>query len=112
MGRGLKMSEEQVAVIIGMIVSVLLEVVPGLKKVWSTWRWKPLSLFVGFLAVSVVAWALSCFAGMPLYDPKCGLGGVLVALATGFVAFLANQGSWYLATRRLPNARSRAESKA
>jgi len=102
------MTASIIAGIVGAIVSVLLEVVPGLKERWSEWEWKPLTLFGLFEAVPLVAWALTCFAGMAIYDvPDCTWQGALAVMSVGFVAFMASQTTFTLATRKTENARAR-----
>lgn len=105
------MTAEVIATIVGMLVSVLLEVIPGLKDKWSTWEWKRLTLLVGFVLVPVVAWALGCFANITFVQNSfsCDVQGALTAAGLGFLAFVGNQGAFGFATRELPNAQDRVE---
>ncbi len=105
------MTAEVIATIVGMLVSVLLEVVPGLKDKWSTWKWKRLTLLIGFILVPVVVWALGCYANITFVQNgfTCDVQGGLTAVGLGFLAFVGNQGAFGLATRELPNAQKRVE---
>lgn len=103
------MTSEAIAIAVGAIISVLLEVVPGLKKVWTNWQWKPLVLFVGFVSLPVIAWALACFAGINVIPVpvNCGVQGALQAAGVGFAAFLGNQTAFSLVSRETKNAQAR-----
>jgi len=103
------MTAELLSVAVGAVVSVALEVVPGLKARWSTWQWKPLTLLGLFLALPLAAWALACFAGIMLIPlpALCGVEGGLRAAGLGFLTFLASQTTFAVATRRTENAVAR-----
>lgn len=102
------MTQELIAIIVGIIVSWALEIVPGLKKVWSEWEYKPLTLFIIFTAVPVAAWALTCFAGFNFYnDPVCALQGGVSAFMIGFIAFMGSQTNYTVAARHTENAQTR-----
>lgn len=100
-----------IAMVVGGLVSLALEVIPGLKDKWANWEWKPLSLLVGFLGVPVAIVALVCSFGITL--PEISLDCVNLsqtyvnAILLGFISFLGNQGTFYTATHRLPNVRAR-----
>lgn len=103
------MTQELVATVIGIVVSVMLEVIPGLKDKWSTWQWKRLTLLVGFVLLPVAVWALGCFAGINFVEQNfpCDVQGGLMAAGLGFLAFVGNQGAFGFAVRELPNAERR-----
>ena len=76
---------------------------PGLKDKWS--EWKPLTLFVDFLVVPTIVWALFCLGGIELgIEVACGVQGALQGLWLGFVAFLGNQTGYAVAVRTTLNA--------
>ncbi len=103
------MTSEVIASLFGVIVSVVLEMLPWLKDKWTKWKWKPLTLFAGMVALSVGVWALACFAGITLF-PKptdCGINGALKAAGVGVLAFMANQTTFAVVTRHSANATDR-----
>ena len=103
------MTAELIATIVGMIVSVALEVIPGIKDKWNVWKWKRLTLLVGFVAVPVIVWALGCFADISFIQQNftCDVQGGLMAAGLGFLAFVGNQGAFGYAVRNFSNAQSR-----
>ena len=104
------MTAEWIALVVGAIVSVALEVVPGLKEKWTNWEWKRMSLFVLFIGVPLVSVMLICLAGFELpFVVDCSQQGYLDAIVLGFVAFISNQGTFFTGTHRLANARRRAK---
>lgn len=99
------MTEALVATVVGIVVSVALETIPGLREKWTGWRFKPITMFLLFLIVPLVAWALTCYAGLPLFTSvDCSWQGALHAAAVGLLAFLANQTTYAVATRNTVNA--------
>lgn len=97
--------------VVGFILSILLEVVPGLKDAWAKWPHKALSLLGAFVIVAVGWWALGCWTGLPL--PDLGLvctweGGVL-ALVYGVIGWAGTQSGFGTISRNLPNAQARIE---
>ena len=102
------LTTEFVVVLVGALVSLALEIIPGLKDVWSEWKWKPLTLFVGFLVVPVIVWALVCYGGINVgLEVICGVQGLLQGLWLGFVAFLGNQAGYTVGVRNTANALAR-----
>ena len=104
----MQMSTELLVVLVGALVSLALEIIPGLKDVWSAWAWKPLTLFVGFLIVPALVWALVCYGGIDIgLEVVCGVQGLLQGLWLGFVAFLGNQAGYTVGVRNTANALAR-----
>lgn len=104
-----------IVTIVGAIVSLLLEIIPGLKDKWSAWKWKPLMLFLGFLLVPAAIFVGKCSLGMDIALPPtvtCTLTGLLYALGYGFLAFMGNQTTFSLVTRKFYNARVRNARQA
>lgn len=94
--------------IVNALVSVLLEVVPGLKDKWNDLEYKP-AILLGFaVVVPLVLWALNCYAGMAFVEVDCAWQGAFKMFVAGVVAFLANQSTFSLKSRDLPNAVARA----
>jgi len=94
--------------IVNALVSVILEVVPGLKNKWSNLQYKPLILLAFALVVPVVLWVLHCYAYIQFLEIECTWQGLFNMLIAGFTAFLVNQTAFAVATRELPNAKERA----
>lgn len=102
------MTQETIALVVGGIVSVALEIVPGLRDLWSKWKWRRVSLLGLFLAVPLGAWVLVCAAGLVLpgaYD--CTTQGVFDAAILGLVAFTGSQTAYLVVTRQSANTRAR-----
>jgi hypothetical protein len=103
------MTSEVIAAIAGALVSLALEVIPGLKDVWEKTPWKPLILGGFFLVVAAGAWALTCYTNLEIWQNAfCCFEGLLLALWRGVVAWLASQGIFATAVRHLPGPRERA----
>ena len=102
------MTTELLAVLVGALVSLALEIIPGLKEVWSGWRWKPLTLFGGFLVIPMIIWALVCYGDIDVgFAVVCGVQGLLQSLWLGFIGFLGNQTGYSVGARTTPNAVAR-----
>lgn len=102
------MTRETIALVVGGVVSVALEIVPGLRDLWSKWEWRRVTLLGLFLAVPLGAWALVCAAGLSLpgtYD--CTTQGAFDAAILGLVAFAGSQTAYLVITRQSANARAR-----
>ena len=93
--------------VVNALVSVMLEVVPGLKDKWSGLKYKPLILLGFALVVPVALWALSCYSGMAFVDVVCSWQGAFQMFVAGFVAFLVNQTAFSTSVRKLPNVQAR-----
>ena len=95
-------SPEWVAGIVGVILSLALEVVPGLAAKWqgldSTWQ--RLAWLGGCVVVPLAVLGLGC-AGVDvgMGGGECGVAGVVAALRVGFAAYFAGQMT-YLAVGR------------
>ena len=94
--------------VVNALVSVMLEVVPGLKDKWSGLKYKPLVLLGFALVIPVALWALSCYAGLAFIDVVCSWQGAFQMFVAGFVAFLVNQTAFSTSVRKLPNVQARA----
>jgi len=102
------MTAETVAMIVGAIVSILLEVVPRLKDVWNGWEWRRLTLLGLSLGVPLAIWALVCYANVALpFKVTCGGQGAFDAGVLGFITFLSSQTTYLVKARALPNAVAR-----
>lgn len=99
-----------IAVIVGALVSVGLEVIPGVKEKWSAWEYKALVLFGLFEIVPVALWVAFCFGGLGLYEMECGTDGLVRALIAGFVGFMATQTTYAVGTRNTTNAKVRNQA--
>lgn len=102
------MSEELILMIVGYVVSVLLEVVPGFKDWWSKVEHKRPVLFGLCMGVPVVIWLLICLAGLPIpIVVACTFMGFVDILAVGLAAFFGSQGGFVTFSQYTPNARAR-----
>jgi len=106
------MSNEMVVLvwsIVNALVSVLLEVVPGLKDKWSDLSCKPLILLGFALVVPVALWGITCYGNITLVQVECEWQGAFSMLVAGFTAFLTNQTAFAVGTRNTSNAKARIE---
>ena len=102
------MAQEMIALVAGSIVSILVEIIPGFKEVWSEWEWRRASLLGLFLAVPLGAWLLACTFGLSLPGMyACTMQGVFDAVILGVVAFAGSQTTYLAVTRQSANARMR-----
>lgn len=102
------MTAEIVAMIVGAIVSILLEVVPKLKDAWSGWEWRRMTLLGLSLVVPLGAWGLVCYAGVALpFEVACGGQGAFDAALLGIISFLSSQTTYLMSARKLPNVVAR-----
>jgi len=89
-----ELSAEIIAAVMAGIISLALEVVPGLAQKWQTVgdTWKRLVFLVGCLLIPLALVGLGC-AGITLgvKPPACGKDGVVMAIRLGFVAYFASQ---------------------
>jgi hypothetical protein len=99
------MTANLIATIVGILISVGLEVIPGIKEKWSKWKWKPLTLLSMFLLVPAALWVLACPLNVSVpWAVDCSISGLGAAVVLGLTAFGANQGVFSLVLRkRLPN---------
>lgn len=102
------MTQEMIALAVGAIVSVLVEIIPGFKEIWSEWEWRRASLLGLFLVVPLGAWLLTCSVGLVLPGEYiCTMQGVLDTVVLGIVAFTGSQTMYLAVTRQSANARAR-----
>ena len=107
------MTREMIALIVGFVVSMLVEVVPGFKTAWSKWKWRRASLLGLFVVVSLGAWMLSCTVGLTIPGIYlCEVQGVLDTLIMGLVAFAGSQTTYLMFTRKSANAKLRHQQSA
>jgi len=110
---------ELVSFVVGVIVSVALEVVPNLKDKWSEWEWKKMTLFMLFMATPMVVTVLSCELGVQLpfevvcdpFEMVCDQQGYVDAFVVGFMGFTGNQTAFLTTTYRTKNAKARNGNK-
>lgn len=102
------MTQEMIALVVGAVVSILVEVIPGFKKVWSEWEWRRASLLGLFVVVPVGAWTLVCTFGLTIPGTYlCIMQGLFDAVIMGIVAFAGSQAMYLAVTRQSANARLR-----
>ncbi len=102
------MTAEWIALVVGAVVSVALETVPGLKTKWANWEWKAMALFILFVGTPLASVLLICSAGFQFpFTVDCSQQSYFDAVILGFVSFLANQTAFLIGTHRTVNARSR-----
>lgn len=107
------MTREMIALVVGFVVSLLVEVIPGFKTVWSEWKWRRASLLGLFIVVALGAWTLSCTAELIIPGIYlCTMQGVLDTLIVGLVAFAGSQTTYLMFTRRSANAKLRHQRRA
>ena len=91
-----------ISTIVGMIVSVLLETIPGLKEVWVNWKWKRVVLLAGFVLVPIATWLLICPAGLDVgVVADCTTQGLLEWAVIGLMAFTGSQTTYLLGVQKL-----------
>ena len=96
------MTAELITIVVGAIISVLLQVVPGLNDVWATLRWKPLIMLGVSVLVGAGMWALVCLGGIEIGTAvDCTKQGGVTALYFGLISFLANQTTYAVGARRI-----------
>jgi len=85
------MTADLILVVIGTIVGILFQVVPGLKEKWEAWTWRRLAQFG---ACVIVAFALLglCYAGAPV-PFGCAMpfiwAGLWMAMSAALAAYAA-----------------------
>ena len=98
------MSGEWIAGMVAVVVSLLLEVVPGLSDWWDGLEatWRRLIWLGGSLAVPLVVLGAGC-AGIDLgvTAPACDGPGVVKALEMGFAAYFAAQATYAIVSKPL-----------
>jgi len=101
-----------IAAVMAGIISLALEVVPGLAEKWQTVgdTWKRLVFLVGCLLIPLALVGLGC-AGISLgaRAPGCDKAGVVMAIRLGFVAYVASQLTYVVVGK--PVRRARIESR-
>jgi len=102
-------TEEVILLIVGYIVSVLLEFIPGFNKWWSDVAHKRALLFGLCLGIPVVVWLLVCVAGLslPLRGVACTTLGLAALVELGLATFFGTQTGYVTASQYTPNARAR-----
>ncbi len=104
----MNMSAELISGVVGAIVSVALETIPGLREKWSAWEWKQMTMFALSLGVPVGVVTLSCSFGVELpVVTGCEQGDFINALILGVTHFLSTQTTFLAVSHRLNNAKER-----
>lgn len=97
-----------IAGVIGAILSILVETVPGFDKLWNAWQWKRLTLFVACFVVSF-ALLLLCYEGAPV-GFECAApflwAGLWQAVIAALAAFAGSQIMFIKASRQLADRHS------
>lgn len=102
------MTGEMIALVVGFVVSILLEIIPGLNLLWTSWRWRRATLLGMSLAIPLIAWQLVCRVSLSLPGEYiCTSQGVLETFITSLVAFAGSQTGYLMVARQSVNARRR-----
>jgi len=91
------MTAEWIAAGVGVLVSLLLEVVPGLAGWWEglVGTWKRLGWLVLCVVLPLVVMGAACLGlDLGVGAPACEANGVVEALKLGFTAYFAAQGTY------------------
>jgi hypothetical protein len=97
------MSGVMVATILGVIVSIVLEAVPGLADWWSNWAWKRVAWLAGSFVVSFSLVGLA-YAGAPVgFEPPDTFiwDGLFLAIGSGVAAYVGGQVSYAVVSHKL-----------
>jgi len=103
------MTQATIAGVIGFIVSVLAEVVPGFNTWWDKFVYKRLALLLASVGVPLVLWALACFTtvSVPFTPDDCGVDGAVQAVLLGLVAFAGEQTGFNVLVRKMSRYNAR-----
>lgn len=103
-----EMTAEYIAAAVAVVVSLLLEVVPGLAEKWNTLdeTYKRLAWLAGCLLIPLAIVGAGC-AGLDLgvVSPGCDVNGAVEALTVGFAAYFASQVTYSVASKRVRRAK-------
>ena len=90
------MTAEWIAAGVGVLVSLLLEVVPGLAGWWEgLGTWKRLGWLLLCVVLPLVVMGAACLGlDLGVGAPACEANGVVEALKLGFTAYFAAQGTY------------------
>ena len=106
---GVMMTGEWISAGVGVLISLLLEVVPGLAGWWEglDGTWKRLGWLGLCLVLPLAVLGAGC-AGLDLgvAGPACDVNGAVEALKLGFVAYFAAQGTYATVGRVVRGKRS------
>lgn len=97
------MTSELVLAVLGVVVSIALEAVPGLADWWAKWEWKRLVWLVGSFVVAFAAMGLA-YAGAPVgFEPPGAFiwDGLFSSILSAIAAFTAGQVTYSVASRNL-----------
>jgi len=92
------MTSKLVSITVGAILSIALEIVPGLSSLWENWAYKRAAWLVGCLVVPLAMMGL-CYAGAPVGFECSGpfiWDGLWAALSAAFAAYFAGQMTYSL----------------
>lgn len=98
------MTNELIWAAAAMVISLLLEVVPGLAKWWAGLdeTWRRLGWLVGCLVVPLVLVGAGCLGiDLGVVAPVCSWQGAVKALKLGFTAYFAGQGTYALVGKKI-----------
>jgi len=102
------MTAELITLVVGILTSILLEVIPKVKDKWAEWEYKPLTMLGASVVVGGGMWALVCLAKLDLKMLlDCSQQGIITALYLALVSFLGSQTTYSVGVRRLENVVSR-----
>jgi len=103
-----ELTAEYVAAAVAVVVSLLLEVVPGLAEQWNSLdeTTKRLAWLAGCLVIPLAIVGAGC-AGLDLgvIAPGCDAEGVVEALKVGFAGYFAGQVAYMVVSKRVRKAK-------
>jgi hypothetical protein len=97
------MTGEIVSAIVGTVISLALEIVPGLASLWDKWEWKRGATLLLCLAAGFATMGL-CYAGAPVGFECAGpfiWDGLFTAFKASFAAYFLNQVTYAVVSRRV-----------
>lgn len=89
--------EQAISIIVGIILSIVLQAVPRVEKWWSRKQWKVLILLALHVGGGLILWLLDCEAGVGTgVEVTCNWEGLLNSGWTGLMGFISNQTTYGL----------------
>lgn len=102
------MTEGIVASAVGVIISILLETVPYIRRRWNEHQFKAILLLALHVGTPITVWLLHCALDLPFPFPiTCTSDGLIRLGWLGTTAFASNQATYLTISHRLPNAQAR-----
>lgn len=92
------MTGEMILAALSTVLSILFQVIPGLKDKWEAWKWRQVAVFVACFVLAGVLY-VSCLQGAPV-DFECtdpflwdGLQAIVLAAMAAFGMWEASFGA-------------------